>query len=355
MSANTKIEWTDHTWSPVVGCSKTRAGCAHCYAIRHAHRLARNPNPLISSVYAGLTLGGSVRLQPPHTPMDWTGNVRLVRERLDQPKSWRKPARIFVNPMSDLFHEALSFPQIHEVWCAMTSPCARHHTFQILTKRYQRMAEFFQYLRDHYRSEYGLSTNESGAPEMLRLPQPHIWLGHSYSNQKDLEAGIRYLLRTPAVVRFASLEPLLAPVSLKPWLTEWLTNDFDGEPVCPRLDWVILGFESGPGARPGHPQWARDVRDECLAAGVPFLFKQWGEYAPANPSRVATDAICACGFAGPWSPRTYKDHMREGCSLMYRVGKRAAGRLLDGREWNEFPEVNHEGTTCTRTSIDYLR
>lgn len=332
MGANSKIEWTDHTWSPVVGCSKIGAGCAKCYAIRHAHRLAANPNPKVAGAYFGLTEARRVGLPPTmHERADWTGVVRLIRERLDQPKSWRKPARVFVNPMSDLFHEVLSFEQIHEVWCAMTTPSARHHTYQILTKRYERAADFFDYLRDHLAREYGLTGSEPDAPEMLRLPQPHIWIGHSYSNQKDADAGMGHLFRTPATVRFVSLEPLLAPVNLG--LLGAVPKDISQQYRLVRdlVGWVIVGGESGPEARPMHPQWARDVRDECIAAEVPFYFKQWGEWSPR-------ECVEATRLDPPGSLQYFPDLD----ATFRRVGKKKAGRLLDGREHMEIPEVQRD-------------
>lgn len=328
MSTHSRIEWTDHTWSPIVGCTKVGAGCANCYAIRHSNKLAQHSNPKIARVYAGLTerRGGT---------LNWTGTVRLVRERLDQPKSWRKPARIFVNPMSDLFHESLSLAQIHEIWCAMTGALGLHHTYQILTKRYARMAGFFDYLRGHYRYEYGLTGTEPDAPEMLHLPQPHIWLGHSYSNQREFDSGMDHLRRTPAAVRFVSLEPLLEKIKLCRCETR---TPFHGV-LCPVrwIDWVIVGFESGPEARPGHPQLARDVRDECIAAGIPFLFKQWGEWLPDDQCGGEPFVIKEGHPGAPaWAINKPVCWLGPGLHA-FRVGKKDAGRLLDGREWMQFP------------------
>lgn len=278
MATDTKIEWVcgpdgtpGKTWNPIRGCSHAPSlGCQNCYAERIAGRFCG----------LGPELKG---LPPEHTPdyetrpfygfakkvdgrARWTGRVELLRDKLDEPKSWRKPVPVFVNSMSDLFHESLPFEQIHEVWCAMTGPAARHHTYMVLTKRYERMVAFFDYLRDHICREYGVDATGRDVPDILRLPQPHIRLGHSYANQRDAERGMGHLINTPAALRFVSLEPLLGPIQLRAACPDWHTF----------IGWVIVGGESGPGARPCDVQWIRDIVHQCRAAKVPCFVKQLG-------------------------------------------------------------------------------
>lgn len=264
MSDKTRIEWTDATWNPVTGCTKVSEGCDHCYAETIAHRFAGT---------AAYPNGFDVTLRP---------------ERLDQPLRWRRPRRIFVNSMSDLFHKDVPDEYIARVFAVMA--LAPQHTFQVLTKRPGRMRSLFTSV-DFWRT-VGYICDDAGNPDVApdRLhPAPNVWLGVSVENQKWADVRIPELLATPAAVRFLSCEPLLGPVDLAPWLWEGVKQPTDygtgvEYDVAPSyaLDWVIVGGESGAGARPMHPAWARSLRDQCTAAGVPFLFKQWGEWAPAG-------------------------------------------------------------------------
>ncbi|HET6427297.1 MAG TPA: phage Gp37/Gp68 family protein [Phycisphaerae bacterium] len=234
MGMNSQIEWTGSTWNPVTGCTKISAGCAHCYAERLARRLK-------AMGQANYRNGFSVTLH---------------EHALDLPLAWRRPQVIFVNSMSDLFHEDVPADFIERVFDVMQR--ADRHTFQVLTKRSARLAEL--------------------APS---LPWPdNVWMGVTVEND-DCRHRIDDLRTTPAAVRFLSLEPLLGPLP---------------ELDLSRIDWVIVGGESGPGARPMSPQWALDIREQCLQASVPFFFKQWGG-----------------------------------------VNKKKAGRLLDGRTWDQMP------------------
>ena len=238
MADKTAIEWTNATWNPVTGCTKISAGCDHCYAERFAERFR------------------GVKGHPFERGFDLT----LRPERLDQPLKWRRPRMIFVNSMSDLFHKGVPSAFVDRVFDAMER--AHWHTFQVLTKRSSRM-------RDYVNARY----LDQAAP-------PHIWLGVSVEDDRRL-SRVRHLRDTAARIRFLSLEPLLGPIH---------SLDLTG------IDWVIVGGESGPGHRLIHPDWVRDIRDQCLAAHVPFFFKQWGGLRP-----------------------------------------KTGGRVVDGREWSEIP------------------
>ena len=282
----TKIEWTDETWNPITGCSMVSPGCTNCYAMRLAGgRLRNHPSR------AGLTKAST-------TGPVWTGAVRLNAEWLDQPLRWRRPRRVFVVAHGDLFHESVPEGWIDRVFAVMS--LARRHHFQVLTKRPERARSYLLSFFGRYCDETierlcdqaVAITNDPAAEEIvcgMNTPLSNVWLGVSVEDQQRADERIPLLLDTPAAVRFVSAEPLLAPVTMTPFLAA--------------LDWVIVGGESGPHARPMHPDWARSLRDQCQAAGVRFFFKQWGEYG---------------------------EHRR-------RVGKRGAGRLLDGRTWEEYP------------------
>ena len=219
MSDKSAIEWTDATWNPVTGCTKVSPGCAHCYAETLTLRFKR---------------GG------PFLPGKST--IRLHQERLDIPGSWRAPRRIFVNSMSDLFHEEVPFSFIQEVFRKMET--YDHHVYQVLTKRPERMLEFLKW-----------DGRQQNWPD-------NIWAGTSVENQYWADRRIPVLLKVPARIRFLSVEPLLRSVDL--------TTLLGG------LQWVIVGGESGHKARPLKVEWARRIKDACINAGVPFFFKQWG-------------------------------------------------------------------------------
>jgi len=316
VGANTKIEWTDATWSPVTGCTKVSPGCDHCYAETLAERFRGTPGHYYER-------GFDVQLRP---------------EKLDQPLRWRRPRRIFVNSMSDLFHEKVPDEYIARVWATMAWAAPHGHTFQVLTKRHGRMrsllsGDYFRRLFDvewcNVSEWWGRAWDDRvDLPHLNDGPLPNVWLGVSAENQQWAEIRGHALRQTPAAVRFFSCEPLLGPVDLINGLADsWLTG----------VDWVIVGGESGRGARPMHPDWARSLRDQCQAAGVPFLFKQWGEWAPSYQLRSER--------AIPPDPRVREERVVEvgtggsGVIRLHRVGKKAAGRELDGRTWDEFPQV----------------
>lgn len=239
MAENSAIEWTDATWNPVTGCTKISAGCDNCYAARFSERFR------------------GVRGHPFEMGFDLT----LRPQRLKQPLEWKRPRMIFVNSMSDLFHKDIPKAHIEAVFDTMER--ADWHVYQVLTKRSSLMQKF---VNDRYRD---------------RKAPRHIWFGVSIENAQAA-SRIAHLQKANAAVRFLSVEPLIAAIG---------RLDLHG------VDWVIVGGESGPHARPMDPAWAIDVRDQCVAARVAFFFKQWGGRSP-----------------------------------------KTGGRMLEGREWNQFPK-----------------
>lgn len=228
MSDNSKIEWTDATWNPVRGCTKISPGCKHCYAELFAERF---------------------RGVPGH-PYEQGFDLRLVPGKLYEPLQWRTPKMVFVNSMSDLFHEGVPDSYIEKVAWVMAT--ARWHTFQVLTKRAERLAQL-------------LRTKLSFA-----AGQPHIWWGVSVENRKHGLPRVQHLRAAPAAVRFLSIEPLLEDLEKID-----LSN----------IHWAIVGGESGPGARPMKKEWVVSVRDQCRKASVPFFFKQWGGVRKSRTGR----------------------------------------------------------------------
>lgn len=282
MSDKSKIEWTDATWNPVRGCSKVSPGCKKCYAETFAER------------WRGI----------PGHPFEQGFDLRLVPEALGIPHKWRAPRRIFVNSMSDTFHEDVPNEYIASIFGVMLA--SRHHTFQVLTKRADRLPEWYDWLVEkpirfvEAMERAGIeelgggsvgALSMSGSPRLIAAmgaipwPLPNVHLGVSVEDRKYGLPRIEHLRAVPAALRFLSIEPLLEDLG---------TLDLRG------IGWVIVGGESGGGAREMAPEWVRSIRDQCQAAGVPFFFKQWGG-----------------------------------------VRKKLAGRLLDGRTWDEMPHAQH--------------
>ena len=335
MADHSAIEWTDATWNFLAGCSPVSEGCRNCYAAKDAVRLGGNPNEKVHAKYGGTA---EMRGAGERRRAVFTGKVTFSEEALLKPLSWRRGRKIFVNSMSDLFHADVADEVIDRAFAVMA--LAQQHTFQVLTKRPERMAEYFA---DEYRWAYiegaaqKIHHDRTGEDPSMWLavhgPLPNVWLGASVENQDAADERIPHLLRVPAAVRFLSLEPLLGPVELSN-ITGWSTaamRHWAGRPILGAhgIGWGIVGGESGPNARPMHPAWARSLRDQFAAADVPFFFKQWGEWVPAGQ---------VPGSAGTLRP--LRPHPFDGL-LMYRAGKAPAGRLLDGVEHNAFPEVVH--------------
>jgi len=259
MSDNSKIEWTDITINPAPGCMHIAAGCEHCYAEKFAARLANMGQKKYQAV---VRKGPTGKYLP-----QWNGQIYLDMAAIEALRKIKKPKMVFLQSMGDIFNEKIADSDIRKI-LAIVAEC-HWHTFQILTKRPQRL--------------YDILSRFYGTSDGVKWPFDNVWLGVSCSNQAEADKNIPILLQIPATTRFVSLEPLLNAIRI--------TQD-----ALRSLDWVIVGGESGKGARPMHPQWVRDIRDQCVAADVPFFFKQWGG-----------------------------------------VNKKKAGRILDGRTWDEMP------------------
>lgn len=290
MASKSNIEWTGRTWNPLAGCTRKSEGCDNCYAAGMALRLEAMA---LADVAAGREPGGKskymgVAARTASGRAAFNGVINLDEEAIGEPLTWKKPEIVFVNSMSDLFHPNVPDSFLKRVFLVMKE--ARRHTFQVLTKRPGRMQE---YINQHW-TALGLAQAKN------------IWLGTSVENQATADERLRHLVNTRAHVRFVSAEPLLGTVDLAHWLQA--------------VHWVIVGGESGKGARPMHPDWARSVRDQCLAEGVKFFFKQAGEWASVSEVEGAGEHF----------------YFPDGATVR-RVGKKNAGRLLDGREWNEMP------------------
>jgi protein gp37 len=353
MSDKSKIEWTDATWNPVTGCTKVSEGCRNCYAKTFAERFEGTPGHYFENGFA----------------------VTLRPNKLLEPIKWSKAKKIFVNSMSDVFHEDVPDWYIDQIFGVIL---ANHvldrqaeHSFQLLTKRPFRMKEYLSADRDDLIKRWSESLDGvviMDDPDIYFseyvsgfldrdgfFPLPNVWLGVSVENQKAADERIPLLLQTPAAIRFLSCEPLLGEVRI---LHELMGGRHPGKcgncgkdhgfDRCPNyggisktdkeygceefkrvdfaVDWVIAGGESGPGARPMHPDWVRSLRDQCQRAAVPFFFKQWGEWTPIHDLRANEP-----GIKGKiW-------HTFDPDNSVCKIGKTAAGRLLDGRTWDEMP------------------
>lgn len=373
MADHTQIEWTDATWNPITGCSVVSSGCTNCYAMKLAGtRLKHDPSR------QGLTTVSKAG------PV-WTGEVRLNTDWLTQPLRWKKPRRIFVCAHGDLFHENVPDAWIDQVFAVMAlSP---QHTFQVLTKRPERMREYLtgpntprriaRLILDWFID--GQCSPSEPWPVVsvgpiddpyditLNWPLPNVWLGVSVEDQARADQRIPILLNTPAAVRWISAEPLLGPIDLseidingedtinalsaQTWqqlfddwpeddtvdctrlesFLDWYDrSDLPEGPAHKVLDWVVVGGESGPDARPMHPDWARQLRDQCAAAGVPFFFKQWGEWAvsDANTHWLGVNGNLRPVGQGVWASDI----------PISRVGKKRAGNRLDGQRHQAWPD-----------------
>ncbi|MBB2698912.1 UNVERIFIED_ORG: protein gp37 [Rhizobium esperanzae] len=345
MSDGTKIEWTDATWNPITGCAIVSPGCTNCYAMKLAGtRLQHHPSR------AGLTRDSKAG------PV-WTGEVRFNEQWLTQPLTWSRPRMIFVCAHGDLFAEGVPDEWIDKVFAVMA--LAPQHIFQVLTKRPERMREYIRSSETYGRILRAADPLRSQRRHLGSIPisapshagfWPQLWLGVSVEDQKRAEERIPILLDTPAAIRWISAEPLLGPLDLdkdgavnedsgRSFLRSWGRNDWHSR----GLDWVVAGGESGLGCRPMHPHWVYALRDQCVAAEVPFLFKQWGNWIVASAenghhdsSMVTNDAIWLDVDGRQAKPSC--DGMREPIG-MFRVTKSRAGRKLSGVEHNGYPPL----------------
>lgn len=282
-------QWWNKSWNPIRGCSHYSEGCKNCYAERMASRFG---GPDVEEFDRPFTGFAEMTKSGPR----WTGRVDLIPQKLPEPARWRKSWRVFIS-MSDPFHDNLHRDHILRLFLTMRQ--AKNQTFFLLTKRAERMMTLL--------NEW-LPAAEALADESLEIkpPAPNIWLGISAENQICLDYRLPRLKLTRTAHRFVSLEPMLGPIYFKTGLLG--------------ISWVIMGGETGPGARPMHPQWAHTIRDQCQMAGVPLFFKQWGEWRAGDSKDFMKFRDCICDG-----------------QYMIRVGKKAAGRLLDGLERSEFP------------------
>jgi protein gp37 len=342
MGDKTNIEWTDATWNPIRGCSVVSEGCRNCYAMQVA---ARFNQP--GQAYEGLAYRNE-------SGAHWTGEVALVEKHLEDPLRWKRPRRIFVNSMSDLFHESVPDEWIDRIFAVMADAVGSGsgHTFQILTKRPERMLAYCSDVETPRRIDSfmrGYGTTRAGS---CTLPLSDVWLGVSIENQKTADERIPLLLKTTAAVRFVSAEPLLGP--MPEYFHQWLARrELIGASIVSSqgIDWVIVGGESGTHARPMHPDWARSLRDQCVAAGVPFFFKQFGAWEVAEAGHPK-DGWQTLGYSGrllPAFPGAESEHEEPRC-VARRVGKKQAGRLLDGSEWNQMPDATRIAGVSLRTT-----
>lgn len=337
----TKIQWTEETWNPIAGCSVVSPGCTNCYAMRRqAPRLSKNP---ATPHYHGT-------VQPSKGGYVWTGKIGIAGDSAFlKPLRTKKATMWFVNSMSDLFHENVPDVVIDRVFAIMA--LCPQHIFQVLTKRSRRMREYLTWEgrdsaiadavntlhpdRAHQAIE-GYGNTEEPYLILKQWPLPNVWLGVSVEDQIRADERIPDLMETPAPIRFISAEPLLGPIRLP---SAYLALGLRA--------WTIVGGESGKGARPMHPDWARDLRGQCAVAGVPYFFKQWGEWGRAKPVPSGTPGNYALAGhdTGYWPkmvtqvdqyPRQFA--LFGGTRVLERIGTKAAGRVLDGAEHNAMPE-----------------
>lgn len=320
-----KIEWTGRTLEVTGGCSECSPGCRGCFARGLIWRFAHKKGSQHDK-YRGLVekVNGKLR---------WTGKIVLFREHLEQPLKRKKPTTYFVDSRSDLFHPGVNIGWLTHIFDTIEQ-CPQH-TFQILTKRPEQALKMM----------WGRHEDNNGWRYFAETSfHPNIWFGVTVCNQEEADKKIPILLQIPAAVRFVSIEPMLGAIDIRPYLPPIVTVgknhrliDRPKEKIIAdqEIHQVIVGGESGPGARPMHPDWARGIRDQCVAAGVPFFFKQWGEWIAPGLSGPLMGGI-------PSPSCKLKSYTFPGdghfCKKVYRVGKKKAGCLLDGKSWSEYPK-----------------
>ena len=313
MGDQTKIAWTDATWPVVAGCTKVSPGCQSCYAVRDSWRLGHNPNAAVRAAYEGTVEKLELFNGAPYATYEWSGVVRPLPERLDWPLRWRKPRRIFVSNMGDLFHELVPHLFIAAVFGVMAA--TPRHAFQVLTKRPAAAIEWFGFVdhmaelackvfpdeslnwrRHHVLRAADIRFADRWLPSIPKDPQwplPNVWLGVTAENHEMSDQRIPILLQVPAAGRLVSCEPLLGPVDLTRTYTGMYPEDGrrHGKTAMQLLDWVIVGGETGPRARPMQIEWVRAIRDQCQAAGLKFFFKGMGRVWELTKQPVPEDLM----------------------------------------------------------------
>ncbi len=324
MSANTNIEWCDHTFNPWIGCQPTGPGCDHCYAAAWAKRYGRD--------FAARTRTSAANWS---MPLRWNAQAEAFTAQHGRRQ------RVFCASLADVFDN-----QVDPQWRADLFTLIQQTPnldWLLLTKRIGNVRGMLSELVHPHDPDLSL---------LDLMPLPNVWLGATIVNQAEADRDIHKLLEVPAHRRFLSMEPLLGPVDLRvididsdreilPLKGTTHCVNSEGEPAedLPRIDWVIVGGESGPGARPMHPDWARSLCDQCTEAGTPFLFKQWGEWGQWRYELVHEGPECAPTRAGYMPTRHYfrdESGVIKGLPVL-KVGKKAAGRVLDGRTWDGAP------------------
>lgn len=342
MAADTLIEWARHpvtgkgaTWNIVTGCDIVSPGCTNCYAMKLAgNRLKNIPSR------KGLTRDTKAG------PV-WTGETRFNEEWLTQPLKWKTGRGIFVAAHGDLFARGVTDAQLDRIFAVMA--LCPQHVFMVLTKRPERMREYFSAtdIEFRWKSAISLLSANSWDEVFAYVPLPNVWLGVSVEDQPRADERIPILLDTPAAIRFISAEPLLGPIDFNKVSAAMPMegHPWRNGPILQGIDWIIAGGESGNKARPSHPDWFRALRDQCAAAEVAFFFKQWGSWIVASEENGHHDSAMASNDAF-WIDAETGEKKKPSCDGManpigmFRVTKKRAGRHLDGVTHDAFPQPN---------------
>ena len=338
---STKIEWTNETWNPIIGCSKISEGCKNCYAERMAGRLS---NITKTAYYLKVVEQNRPALLVIKGLPKWNGETQFINQQLLKPTQWKKPRKIFVCSMGDLFHESIPFEWIDVVFSIMSD--IDQHIYQVLTKRPFRMQQFYDWKAKQLGVKWQAKDN--------------VWIGVTVESQEQVYR-ILPLLKVPSKIRFISCEPLLSNIDLYPWLDEYIGPSETGHnDWLNGLNWVIVGGESGPEARPMHPEWVRSLKNQCKISGTPFFFKQWGEWYTDWLNIQTKEPVfkmypnyqkfqqklwvrkgdsCIdmngkiCKNGGDMKTASYP------VAIMQKIGKQKSGVILDGKEYKQFPKI----------------
>ncbi|MFA6400904.1 MAG: phage Gp37/Gp68 family protein [Salinivirgaceae bacterium] len=340
---STKIEWTNETWNPIIGCSPVSPGCKNCYAEKMAFRLgSMKLERCISALNYSVVVNWKTK--------KWNGKTQFVSQAIEKPLSWRKPRMIFVCSMGDLFHESVPFEWIDKVMAVIA--CTPQHTYQILTKRPHRMAEYFNQGKEMLIARWEDAVYELGLcdknddPDAAAChvnnradrewPLKNIWLGVTAENQEMVNKRVPFLLNIPAAIRFVSVEPMLGAVDLSIYMaTGWTEPPYDDI-----INWVICGGESGINARPVNHNWVENLKNQCNKYETCLFFKQWGEWIPVNEVPKSWGNQADLKGTHRWvNEIDGKDTGTRPGHMTIRVGKKKAGCTLNGKEYKQFPNT----------------